>query len=486
MEKGEFIIRFFYEMENVQRAFSRLRIERDNFSYNSGVFSLALNLLLFIDKIKRGVIYKEEIIMDMNLVFDALKSEMKPSMGCTEPVAIGLAVSRTCELLKNSAIHLDMVISSNIFKNAYSVQIPNTGTNGIELSCALGFLLSKPGNTMEIFAEIHPEQVEKAKKLVQEGFVSVKVLPSSEFYIECIAINEEEKGHTITEKAHDNMIFAEKNGEVVLDKRTLSAAEATTKAFDVTKYTFADFYEWTNTVDAADLAFIKEGIDMNLSIAEIGMQKKYALGIGPALKNLAGKGLISNDMLTEIKQFTAAASDFRMSGGNGSVMTFLGSGNQGIETMVPMAVFAKHRNVSEEKLLRAEFLGMLIIMYMKYHVGRLSPICGATLAASGAAAGMVYLMDGNLKQISGAVQNMMGGIAGMFCDGAKGGCSLKLSVCAGEAVYSAMFAMDDSVIQDTDGFIGEKAEDTAKNLARLSHEGLADVDMKVIEIMMAK
>ena len=424
--------------------------------------------------------------MDMNIVFDAIKSEMKPSMGCTEPVAIGLAVSRTCELLRKPATGLDMIISSNIFKNAYSVQIPNAGTNGIELSCALGHLLSKPGNTMEIFAEIHPEQVEEAKKLVDDGFVSVKVLPSSEFYIECFATNAEEKAHTITEKAHDNMIFAEKNGEVAVDKREVCAAETNTSTFDVTKYTFADFYQWANSADVSDLAFIKKGNEMNLGIAEIGMKKKYAMGIGTTLKNLADRGKISNDMITDIKQLTAAASDFRMSGGNGSVMTFLGSGNQGISTMVPMAVFAKHMNISEEKLLRGEFLGMLIIMYMKYHVGRLSPICGATLAASGAAAGMVYMMGGNLNQISGAVQNMMGGVAGMFCDGAKGGCSLKLAICVGEAVYSALFAMDDSIIQATDGIISEKVEETAKSLAKLSHEGLADVDMKVIEIMQSK
>src|SRR5699024_2229314 len=101
---------------------------------------------------------------------------------------------------------------------------------------------------------------------------------------------------------------------------------------------------------------------------------------------------------------------------------------------LPAAVAAKHLHASSEKLLRAELLGMLIIMYMKKHVGRLSPICGATLAGSGSAAAITYMMGGNLEQISGAVQNMMGGVAGMFCDGAKGGCALKLSICAGEAV----------------------------------------------------
>ena len=63
--------------------------------------------------------------MDMNLVINAIKAEMKPSMGCTEPVALALAVSRTCEHLDAPTQKLEMLISSNIFKNAYSVQIPN-------------------------------------------------------------------------------------------------------------------------------------------------------------------------------------------------------------------------------------------------------------------------------------------------------------------------------------------------------------------------
>ena len=154
--------------------------------------------------------------------------------------------------------------------------------------------------------------------------------------------------------------------------------------------------------------------------------------------------------------------------------------------MLPAAVAAKHLGVSEEKLLRAELLGMLIIMYMKRHVGRLSPICGATLAGSGSAAAITYMMGGNLEQICGAVQNMMGGVAGIFCDGAKGGCALKLSICAGEAVYAAMYAMDNSIIQATDGIISASVEETTKNLMKLSHEGLSEVDMKVIEIMQTK
>lgn len=425
--------------------------------------------------------------MDMNLVVNAIKAEMKPSMGCTEPVAIALAVSRTCEYLSKPAEKLDMVISSNIFKNAYSVQIPNTGTYGIELACVLGALLSKPGNTMEICADIQPEHVTKAKELVAAGMVSVKVLKSSQFYIECIATSGAETAHTITQDAHDNMVYVKQNDTVLVDKRTTEfVTSEEDSAFDVTKHSFEEFYRWANEIDAAELGFIKEAIDINMKIAELGMEKKYAFGVGPSIQNLLDKGMLTENVVTMVRRYPAAAADFRMSGGNGSVMTFCGSGNQGISTTLPMAVFAKYLEIPEEKLLRAEFMAMLMIMYMKKHVGRLSPVCGAMVAGTGSAAGMTYMLGGTFEQVSGAIQNMMGSVAGIFCDGAKGGCAVKVAACAGEAVYAAMYAMDGSMIGVSDGINSTKAEDTAKNLAKLSHEALGDLDMKVIEIMQEK
>lgn len=427
--------------------------------------------------------------MDLNLVVNAIKAEMKPSMGCTEPVAIALAVSRTCEHLTQPIEKLDMVISSNIFKNAYSVMIPNTGTYGIELACALGALLAKPGNTMEICADIKPEHVEKAKEMVAAGMVNVKVLKSSQFYIECIAEDKEKTAQTITVDSHDNMVFAKVGATVLLNNLTTEFATSEEKGedeFDVMKHSFEEFYQWANEIDVNELQFIKEAIEINMKIAELGMEKKYAFGVGPAVQNLLDKGLLQENVVTMVRRIPAAAADFRMSGGNGSVMTFCGSGNQGISTTLPMAVFAKYMKIPEEKLLRAEFMAMLMIMFMKKHVGRLSPVCGAMVAGTGSAAGMTYMMGGNFEQISGAVQNMMGSVAGIFCDGAKGGCAVKVAACAGEAVYAAMYALDGSMIGVSDGINSTKAEDTAMNLAKLSHEALDGLDMKVIEIMQTK
>jgi len=422
----------------------------------------------------------------MKDVIELIKSEMKPSLGCTEPVAIGLAVSRTCQYLDMPATHVEVHLSSNIFKNAYSVMIPNAGKAGIQLACALGFLLRKPNNTMEIFSGIAEGQVDEADRLVEDGFVDVKVINSSQFYIEVFAMNDTEKAHTVTVDKHDNLVKAEKDGQSLVDNEaTLQAAEKIAD-FDILQYTFKDFVQMAETVNIEQIQFLKDAVDMNLHISEIGMKQKYAIGIGPSLKGMMGKKILSNDLITNVKSAVAAACDFRMSGGNGSVMTVLGSGNQGLEATIPVAIVAKHLDLSEEKMIRGEFLSILITIYIKYHVGRLSPICGATLSGAGSSGAIAWLMGGDDEAVSGAVQNMLGCLSGMLCDGAKGGCSLKLATCAGEAVYSALYALDNSCIQATDGIISEKVEDTVKNLASLSLEGMANVDMKVIEIMQHK
>ena len=57
------------------------------------------------------------------------------------------------------------------------------------------------------------EHVEKAKKLVAEGFVHVKVLKSSQFYIECTATDGKDTVHTITEDEHDNLVSAKRTAK---------------------------------------------------------------------------------------------------------------------------------------------------------------------------------------------------------------------------------------------------------------------------------
>ena len=81
---------------------------------------------------------------------------------------------------------------------------------------------------------------------------------------------------------------------------------------------------------------------------------------------------------------------------------------------------------------------------------------------------------------------MMGNVTGMVCDGAKGGCALKVSAGVSCAVTSALLAMDGICISANDGIIEQDVEKTIQNLGRIGQESMQETDSMVLRIMTAK
>ena len=94
-----------------------------------------------------------------------------------------------------------------------------------------------------------------------------------------------------------------------------------------------------------------------------------------------------DNVKTRAKAMAAAGSDARMNGCELPVVINSGSGNQGITVSVPVMVYAEELNVEKEKLYRALALSNLTAIHEKTTFGRLSVICGAVYAGSGAGAG---------------------------------------------------------------------------------------------------
>lgn len=414
-----------------------------------------------------------------------VKSEIKPSMGCTEPVALGLAVSNTCRYLKNAPTKITAKISSNIFKNAFSVTIPNTTEAGIPLAITLGYLLAKDDNTMEIFSGVTSLLVEKAYALLEQDFVKTEIVSDTRFYIEVTASNETETAHTITADLHDNLIFAELNGEIQLDERT-ETADSSTAHSKILQYKIAELVEIAKTIELSELAFLSDVIAMNMTASTEGLKNEYGMKIGKTIKDLIADNTLPKDLYYHVKMTVAAASDMRMGGGAFSAMTVLGSGNQGFQTTLPTIAACQFLEKDQETLYRALFMAILLTIRMKYEVGRLSPICGATLSGTASAAVITWLLGGDISQMEGAMQTMFSNIFGMICDGAKDGCAMKLSTCSGEAVNAARLARANVTPCKLDGVVCEFVEDTIKNVARLSQEGMKDIDLNVIDIIMEK
>jgi L-cysteine desulfidase len=251
-------------------------------------------------------------------------------------------------------------------------------------------------------------------------------------------------------------------------------------------------YDFAMEVDIHDLTFLKEGAEMNTAAAETSFADQYGHGLGRLLRanTLTAtpemEKLFGNTLFTKIISYTCGACDARMSGAMVQVMSNSGSGNQGISCSIPVYLYAKENNCTEEQTLRALALSNLTVIYIKQSLGRLSALCGCVVAATGSAAGITYLMGGNYEEITYAIKNMIANISGMICDGAKPGCALKVTSGVATAIFSAYLAMQHSYADSTEGIVEDDIDRTIRNLTRIGHDGMKVTDDLILDIMTHK
>lgn len=165
------------------------------------------------------------------------------------------------------------------------------------------------------------------------------------------------------------------------------------------------------------------------------------------------------------------------------VMATAGSGNQGIFVTLTLAAVARRHSVRRDRVAQALALSHLLTSHVKSFTGRLSAICGCTIAAGiGASAGVVRLLGGSFPEVERAIRNVIGDITGVICDGAKLGCSLKLTTAAESAIRAALLAMEGITIPAGEGIVDSSIDQTIKNLRRIS-EAMREVDKKFLEIL---
>jgi L-cysteine desulfidase len=136
-------------------------------------------------------------------------------------------------------------------------------------------------------------------------------------------------------------------------------------------------------------------------------------------------------------------------------------------------------------MLRSVAVSHLVNAYVKCYLGELSAICGCALAAGlGAAVAIVYQRVGNdLSKITKAINNVIGDLGGMVCDGAKPGCALKVVTSVDSALRSALMALEGFGLTEEQGMLGATAEESLRQLSRLSREGMMHVDATMLRII---
>ncbi|MBK5239894.1 serine dehydratase subunit alpha family protein [Clostridium sp.] len=420
--------------------------------------------------------------MDFNKIVDVLRNQVKPALGCTEPVAVAIAVSKAYKQIGGEVKSIEVKISPNIYKNGMRVGIPGTTEKGITFVAALAVVCGEPESEFEVLKNVNDIFIATAKRIVGDNKVKIKIEENKgKFFIEAVVISDRGEAKCIIKDSHTNIVYVEKNSLVVFEKNETIQNVDLGKIGNLTIKELRNFIE---TVPFENIEFLLEGVKLNMKMAEIGLKNKSGAGLGSGIKDLMDSGILDKGILNEVRSATAAAADARMAGVNRPVMSSAGSGNHGITAIIPPCIICRHLGYDDEKLARALAFSHLITIYIKEYTGKLSPICGCSVAAGiGACVSVAWLIGCNDIQIVGAIKNMVGNITGMVCDGAKGGCAFKLSTASSEAILQAELAKNNTIISDFDGIVGNDAETSIKNLGELCMKGMGDIDGQIIEIM---
>jgi len=427
---------------------------------------------------------------------DILRIEVAPALGCTEPAAVALCTAAAGSLLSDKELKsMELWVDPGIYKNAFAVAIPGAkGAIGINWAAALGFYGGNPELKLEVLEPIDSDSIEMARSFIKTGNVKIDLLKDRKgIYIKSKLTTADEVAEAVIEETHDNLTSLRYNGVPVRNNPLSSSSTKNHSAIHkleefLRSRTLEELIALVEDMDDEDFDFVMQGVRYNLELSKHGLDFGDGLAVGKTLELLVEKGLIKKDMILEARILTSSACDARMSGVKLPAMSSAGSGNHGLTAILPIWAVKDHVKHSDRKdVLKAIALSHIITGYVKSHTGRLSAVCGCSVAAgAGAAAGTAYLMGGDLRHIASAIKNLIGDLAGVICDGAKAGCALKLATAAGTAVQSALFSLHGVNIKESDGIIDFTPEQTLRNMGQISTQGMIETDRIVLQIMVEK
>ena len=440
-------------------------------------------------------------------LIELIHKEVKPALGCTEPIAVALAVAKAVDIISENCTHcgdcplwrqtadfrITVEVSGNILKNGMGVGIPGTGMVGLPIAAALGAVCGDPALGLEVLHGVSESAVARAKELIDAKRVAISVADidrllyvkatvsmghgleaSAEVNPHAYAVIEDDHDKIVETSFADRILMSSESGAAAKDRSTLDYG-----------LTVREIYDFACTADYKDIDFILDDRTLNMALAKEGLEGDYGLRVGKAIRENQLE-VFGDDLMSYAMGLTAAASDARMAGCTLPAMSNSGSGNQGITVSMPIIAYALKYGIGDEPLARALLLSNLVAIHIKGYLGKLSALCGCVVASTGSACGIVYLQGGTYEQVCAAIKNMVGNITGMVCDGAKVGCAMKVASGVSSAVQSAVLALRGTCIPSTDGIIEDDIEKTIRNLGAIGSVGMQATDRMILDIMLCK
>ena len=409
-----------------------------------------------------------------------LQEELRPAMGCTEPIALAYAGAKARQVLGALPDRVHLAVSGNIIKNVKSVVVPNTGgQRGMAAALCAGIVAGDPDRELQVISQI-PAAMHETIRTYRDT-VNLEIVPAEStlvFDIDLRVFAGADQVRLRIVNNHTNIVCIEKNGEKLLDLPVSESSED--HLTDKSCLNVASIVEFADCLNVEDVRpFVGEQIRCNMEIAQEGLNGNWGANIGQVILRRQGESLEK-----KAAAYAAAGSDARMSGCEKPVVIVSGSGNQGITASVPVAVYAQETGASEEQLLRAVALSDLVTIHQKAGIGRLSAYCGAISAGCGAGAGIAYLEGGDARAIAHTVVNAIAILSGTICDGAKASCAAKIAAAVDAGILGYQMYLEGQQFYSGDGIVTKGADNTVHNIGRLAREGMRQTDRTILEIMM--
>ena len=408
-----------------------------------------------------------------------LKEELVMAMGCTEPIASSYACAKATQVLDHLPDRIVVKASGSIIKNVKSVIVPHTnGLKGIEVAAAAGALYGDADAKLEVLSSATREQIEELPEYVQNTNITVQHIEQGHvFDLEIHVYYEQEHASVRIVDTHTNIVQIEKNWQVIFEDKTTSLE---LKA-DHSALIMKQIWDFSQTVDIDDVKEILDRqITCNMAIANEGIHNSYGANIGHVILNMD-----SDCVKTKAKAYAAAGSDARMNGCELPVVINSGSGNQGITCCVPVVVYAKELDCTQEQLYRALVLSNLTAIYIKTGIGTLSAFCGAVSAGAAAGAGIAYLHNGTYKEIQHTIVNALAILSGTICDGAKASCAAKIASSIDAGIMGYYMYKNKQQFYAGDGIVAHSVDETIQNIGTLGSQGMLQTNDKIIEMMIS-
>ncbi|HWP50500.1 MAG TPA: hypothetical protein VN626_02270 [Clostridia bacterium] len=251
-----------------------------------------------------------------DLAVQILKNQVTPALGCTEPGAVALAVARAKELLGGPPIQVSIQVDKNVLKNGMDVGIPGTNEHGIVFAAALALVVGKSEYGLEVLRDVRDVDIPAASTLAANKVITLSLDEAAQILsIKVDLRSTTSQVKVIIQKLHTNIVYEEKNGNVLLDTRGTAPKATKQKTAPganlrsrIQEFTIAELIALCDTIPAEDITFLEDSIVMNHRIAEAGIAQNFGIGMGRYFASNA------SSPTEHAKALTAAASEAHMAG----------------------------------------------------------------------------------------------------------------------------------------------------------------------------